>query len=42
MKTIKAWSEDNYAIDTQQRADMYLLPKLGELPIEDKVTVPID
>ena len=39
MKTIKAWS-NNYAIDTQQRADMYLLPKLGELPI-NKVTVPM-
>jgi len=34
MKKIKGWSDD-YATDTQQRANMYLLPKLGKLPIED-------
>ena len=28
----KQWSDD-YAIDTQQRGDMYLLPQLGKLPI---------
>ena len=28
----KQWS-DEYAIDTQQRGDMYLLPQLGKLPI---------
>ena len=34
MKKIKGWSDD-YATDTQQRVNMYLLPKLGKLPIED-------
>jgi integrase len=29
----KQWS-DNYSIDTQQRADMYLLPQLGKIDID--------
>ena len=29
----KQWS-DNYSIDTQQRADMYLLPRLGKIDID--------
>ena len=28
----KQWTDD-YSIDTQQRADMYLLPQLGKLPL---------
>ena len=32
-KMSKEWSED-YAIDTQQRANMYLLPLLGNKPID--------
>ena len=29
----QSWS-DSYATDTQQRTDMYILPKLGKLPVE--------
>jgi len=29
----QTWSDD-YSTDTQQRADLYILPKLGKLPVE--------
>jgi len=32
-KTMSGQWSDEYAIDTQQRGDMYLLPQLGKLPI---------
>ena len=32
-KTMSGQWSDDYAIDTQQRGDMYLLPQLGKLPI---------
>ena len=34
MKKIKDWSE-GYATDTLQRAEMYILPRLGKLPVEE-------
>ena len=34
MKKIKGWSE-GYSTDTLQRAEMYILPRLGKLPIEE-------
>ncbi len=34
MKKIKGWS-DGYATDTLQRTEMYILPRLGKLPVEE-------
>ena len=34
MKKIKGWSE-GYSTDTLQRAEMYILPRLGKLPVEE-------
>ena len=34
MKKIKGWS-DGYVTDTLQRTEMYILPRLGKLPIEE-------